>query len=76
MNIEVIGALGIIAAASLVILVTRLTGPRRRSASEPAALSAADERLLPYLLLTPAQWRSLTDFQRADLRQRAHRSMN
>jgi hypothetical protein len=65
------------AAAILLIVVTLL--PRheqRRSVSVSTVLSAADLRLLSYLQLTPAQWRSLTDFQRAALRERAYRSMN
>lgn len=76
MNIEILGALALMAAAALVVLATRLAIPRRRRVLAPTALSAADQRLLPYLRLTPAQWLSLTDFQRADLRQRAYRAMN
>lgn len=77
MSVEIIGALAIMAAATLAAVATRLTAPRRRRrVLAPAALSAADQRLLPYLKLTPAQWLSLSDFQRADLRQRAYRAMN
>ena len=77
MNIEIVGALAIMAAAAVVGLTARLAVPRqRRSMPAPEVLSAADRRLLPYLKLTQAQWLSLTDFQRATLREKAHRSMN
>lgn len=78
MNVEIIGALAIMAAATLVVVATLFAAQQRerRSIPAPTVLSAADQRLLPYLQLTPAQWLSLTDFQRADLRQRAHRAMN
>lgn len=77
MSVEIIGALVIMAAATLTVLATRLASPRRRRiALPPAVLSPADQRLLPYLKLTPAQWLSLSDFQRADLRQQAYRAMN
>jgi hypothetical protein len=77
MNIEILGALAIMAAAAVVGLTARLAVPRqRRGMPAPVVLSAADRRLLPYLKLTQAQWPSLTDSQRATLREKAHRSMN
>lgn len=77
MNIEIVGALAIMAVAAAVGMTARLAAPRQRhSVPAPTELSAADRRLLPYLKLTPAQWLSLTDFQRANLRERAHRAMN
>ncbi|WP_458116073.1 hypothetical protein [Arthrobacter sp. D2-10] len=77
MDIEIVGALAIMAVAAAVGLAARLAAmSQRRIAPEPAELSSADRRLLPYLNLTPAQWLSLTDFQRANLRERAHRTMS
>ncbi|WP_309070358.1 hypothetical protein [Arthrobacter sp.] len=77
MDIEIVGALAIMAVAAAVGLTTRLAATsQRRITPEPAELSSADRRLLPYLKLTPAQWLSLTDFQRANLRERAHRTMS
>ena len=77
MSVEIIGALAIMAAAILLIAATLLPHHEQRP-GVPAStvLSAADQRLLPYLQLTPAQWLSLTDFQRANLRRQAYRSMN
>lgn len=77
MNIEIVGALAIMAVAAAVGMAARFAAPRqRRNIPAPAELSAADRRLLPYLKLTPAQWLALTDFQRSNLRERAHRTMN
>lgn len=83
MSVEIIGALAIMAAAALMVLVSFFTAPRQRSSDHvaPVALavtviSEADQRLLPYLQLTAVQWRSFTDVQRAELRERAQRSMN
>lgn len=77
MNVEIIGALAMMAGGALVVVATLLAaGRQRRQIVVPPVLSAADLRLLPYLSLTSAQWLSLTDFQRAHLRERAHRSMN
>ncbi len=77
MSVEIIGALTVMAIAAMVLVAT-LFGIQRQRSSIPASpvLSASDQRLLPYLRLTPAQWLALTDFQRANLRERAHRSMN
>ncbi|WP_299169435.1 hypothetical protein [uncultured Arthrobacter sp.] len=83
MSVEIIGALAIMAAAALMVLVASFAAPRRRSSDHVApvaravtVISEADQRLLPYLQLTAAQWRSFTDLQRTELRKRAQRSMN
>ncbi|GAB3552569.1 hypothetical protein GCM10027404_23360 [Arthrobacter tumbae] len=77
MSVEIIGALAMMAGGALVVVATLLAvGRQRRHIVVPPVLSAADQRLLPYLKLTSAQWLALTDFQRSNLRERAHRSMN
>lgn len=77
MNVEIIGALTVMAIAAMVLVAT-LFGAHRHRPGSPAspALSASDQRLLPYMRLTPAQWLALTDLQRASLRERAYRAMN
>lgn len=77
MNVEMIGALVIMAVAAMVIVGTLFAASRQQSSvPAPPVLSAADQRLLAYFKLTQGQWLSLTDFQRAALRERAHRTMN
>lgn len=74
MGIEIVGALVIVLA--LVVLAARLMVPghgrRRRTAADPQ-ISPEDRRLLPFLSMTSGQWLSLTNSQRADLREQAYR---
>ncbi|SDI53324.1 hypothetical protein SAMN04488693_11380 [Arthrobacter subterraneus] len=76
MNIELIAVLVVVTVVVLVVGAVGLSRLRRRRlASGPTVLSIEDRRILAELRLTPAKWLSLTNQQRAGLREKAFRSM-
>jgi hypothetical protein len=76
MSMELTAVLMVVTVLALVVGAAGLIGSRRpRRAAPPTVLSVEDRRILAVLRLSPGQWLSLTDQQRAGLREKAFRSM-
>jgi hypothetical protein len=76
MSMELIAVLIVVTVLALVVGAAGLSRLRRpRRVAPPTVLSVEDRRILAALRLSPGQWLSLTNQQRASLREKAFRSM-